>query len=214
MPGGFLIVEDEPTLARTLARTFGRHGPVEVVHSMAAARDQLENHAEWTGVILDLILPDGYGLDLLAEIRESHGALPVLVLTGELNRDVVNKVQTMRGEYVCKPASADNLNPFIQRALAQERVDDAAIGQRIEHLARQLKLTRRETELLTLSVDGLSRKELAEALGVAENTVKAQIRSLLKKSGARSLATLAQKVIKGATRDTVPPGEPANVSDS
>ena len=71
MPGGFLIVEDEPTLARTLARTFGRHGPVEVVHSMAAARDQLENHAEWTGVILDLILPDGYGLDLLAEIRQN-----------------------------------------------------------------------------------------------------------------------------------------------
>ena len=50
-------------------------------------------------------------------------------------------------------------------------------------------------------------KELADSLGVAENTVKAQIRSLLKKSGARSLATLAQKVIKGATRDTVPPEE-------
>ncbi len=209
MPGGFLIVEDEPTLARTLARTFGRHGPVEVVHSMAAARETLKTHEAWTGVVLDLILPDGYGLDLLSEIRQNHGGLPVLVLTGELNRDVVNKVQTMRGEYVCKPASADNLNPFIQRALAQERVDDAAIGQRIEHLARQLKLTRRETELLTLSVDGLSRKELAQALGVAENTVKAQIRSLLKKSGARSLATLAQKVIKGATRDTSPPEAPS-----
>lgn len=213
MPGGFLIVEDEPTLARTLARTFGRHGPVQVVHSMAAARNTLADETEWLGVVLDLILPDGYGLDLLAEIRERHGGLPVLVLTGELNRDVVNKVQTMRGEYVCKPASAENLNPFIQRALAQARVDDAAIGQRIEHLARQLKLTRRETELLTLSVDGLSRKELADALGVAENTVKAQIRSLLKKSGARSLATLAQKVIKGATRDTIPPGEPASVTD-
>ncbi len=172
---------------------------------MQAARDKLREEGEWTGVVLDLILPDGYGLDLLAEIRESHGGLPVLVLTGELNRDVVNRVQTLRGEYVCKPASAENLNPFIQRALAQERVDDAAIGRRIEHLARQLKLTRRETELLTLSVDGLSRRELAQALGVAENTVKAQIRSLLKKSGARSLATLAQKVIKGAAHDSVPP---------
>ena len=92
-------------------------------------------------------------------------------------------------------------------------MDDVAIGQRIEHLARQLKLTRRETELLTLSVDGLSRKELADSLGVAENTVKAQIRSLLKKSGARSLATLAQKVIKGATRDTVPPEEATALTD-
>lgn len=205
MSGGFLIVEDEPTLARTLARTFGRHRPVDVVHGMQAAREKLEEDRDWTGVVLDLILPDGYGLDLLAEIRQSHGGLPVLVLTGELNRDVVNRVQTLRGEYVCKPASADNLNPFIQRALAQERVDDAAIGRRIEHLARQLKLTRRETELLTLSVDGLSRRELAKALGVAENTVKAQIRSLLKKSGARSLATLAQKVIKGAAHESAPP---------
>lgn len=205
MSGGFLIVEDEPTLARTLARTFGRHRAVEVVHNMSTAREMLDGDRDWTGVVLDLILPDGYGLDLLSEIRQSHGALPVLVLTGELNRDVVNKVQTMRGEYVCKPASAENLNPFIQRALAQERVDDAAIGQRIEHLSRQLKLTRRETELLTLSVDGLSRKQLAQALGVAENTVKAQIRSLLKKSGARSLATLAQKVIKGAAQETMPP---------
>lgn len=210
MSGGFLIVEDEPTLARTLARTFGRHRSVEVVHSMAAARDMMDGGRDWTGVVLDLILPDGYGLDLLAEIREKQGALPVLVLTGELNRDVVNKVQTLRGEYVCKPASAENLNPFIQRALAQESVDDAAIGQRIEHLARQLRLTRRETELLTLSVDGLSRKQLAEALGVAENTVKAQIRSLLKKSGARSLATLAQKVIKGAVRESAPPPPPSN----
>jgi DNA-binding NarL/FixJ family response regulator len=50
----------------------------------------------------------------------------------------------------------------------------------------------------------LSRRELAESLGVAENTVKAQIRSLLKKSGARSLATLAQKVIKGAAHDSLP----------
>ncbi len=210
MSGGFLIVEDEPTLARTLARTFGRHRSVEVVHSMAAAREMLDGGRDWTGVVLDLILPDGYGLDLLADIRQEQGALPVLVLTGELNRDVVNKVQTLRGEYVCKPASVENLNPFIQRALAQESVDDAAIGQRIEHLARQLRLTRRETELLTLSVDGLSRKQLAEALGVAENTVKAQIRSLLKKSGARSLATLAQKVIKGAARESSPPPPPSN----
>ena len=79
MPGGFLIVEDEPTLARTLARTFGRHGPVEVVYSMAAARVQLRAHEERTGVVLDLILPDGSGLDLLAEIRQTHGGLPVLV---------------------------------------------------------------------------------------------------------------------------------------
>jgi DNA-binding NarL/FixJ family response regulator len=143
------------------------------------------------------VLPDGFGLDLLEELRNNNNPIPVLVLTGELNRDVVNRVQALRAEYVCKPASNENLQPFIQHALASERVGDETISKRIEQLSRQLGLTRREAELLTHAVEGLSRRDLARALGVAENTVKAQIRSLLKKSGARSIATLAQQVLRG-----------------
>ncbi|MCA9528520.1 MAG: response regulator transcription factor [Myxococcales bacterium] len=202
MAGGFLIIEDEPGLARSLARQLIRHRPVSVVHSLAEARDKLRSKPEWTGVVLDLVLPDGHGLDLLAEIRENHrGCLPVLVLTGELNREIVNRVQSLRAEYVCKPASADNLLPFIERSLAQERVGNEAVGASVTSIAARFKLTRRETELLSLAVDGLSRRELAEALGVRENTVKAQVRSILKKSGARSIATLAQDVLKGSVRE-------------
>ncbi len=196
MSSGFLIVEDEPTLARSLARHLERHRDVTIVGTMADARRAVDEQ-QWTGIVLDLILPDGFGLELLEEVRERRAHTPVLVLTGEFRRDIVNRCQTLRAEYVCKPASQENLQPFIQGALSQERVADDVIGKRLDHLTRQLGLTRRETELLTLALDGLSRRELAEKLGVAENTVKAQIRSLLKKSGARSLATLAQTVLKG-----------------
>jgi len=197
MSAGFLIVEDEPPLARTLGRQLERHRAVRITHSLDDARKALAEQSAWTGILLDLILPDGSGLDLLEEIRDSDSLVPVLVLTGEIERDLINRAQRLGASYVVKPASMDNIERFVRQAIAQEPVEDAEIAQRIDHLAQRIGLTRRERQLLALSVNGLSRRQLADTLGVAENTVKAQIRSLLKKSGARSLATLAQQVLRG-----------------
>ena len=197
MSAGFLIVEDEAPLARTLARQLERHRSVRIAHDLGAARAALGEQPHFTGILLDVILPDGSGLDLLEEIRRSDSLVPVVVLTGELDREFINRAQRLGAHYVCKPASTANIDRFAQQAMAQEPVADVEIAQRIDHLAQRIGLSKKERQVLALSVNGLSRRELASALGVAENTVKAQIRSLLKKSGARSLATLAQQVIRG-----------------
>jgi two-component system, NarL family, nitrate/nitrite response regulator NarL len=197
MSGGFLIVEDEPILARSLSREFRRHRSVEVVHRIADARTLLEERLDWTGLILDLVLPDGYGLELLAEIRPEHPFLPVLVLTGELRPDVINQVQLLRAEYVCKPADQENLRSFIRSALTSESVDDENVGRRVESASRRYALTHRESEILALAAEGLSRREVARQLGVTENTVKAQVRAVLKKSGARTIQGLVQDIIRG-----------------
>ncbi len=197
MPGGFLIVEDEPTLARALFREFRRHREVEIVHRISDARTLLAERGDWTGLVLDLVLPDGYGLDLLAEVRPDHPFLPVLVLTGELRPDVINQVQLLRAEYVCKPADRENLRSFIRSALAAESVDDENIGRRVESAARRFALTHREAEILALAAEGLARREVARHLGVTENTVKAQIRAVLKKSGAKTIQSLVQDIIRG-----------------
>ncbi len=196
---GFLIVEDEAAFARSLARHFRKHRPTDIVHTLSEARHALGS-GDYIGVILDLRLPDGFGLDLLTQIREAHEELPVLVLTGEFNREVVNRVQALRAEYVCKPATSENLTPFIDRAMDHAGGVEARVVMRVDDMVKEWSLTRRERALLLLSVEGLPRRELANRLGVAENTVKAQTRSLLKKSGARSLATLAQQVLKRASR--------------
>jgi DNA-binding NarL/FixJ family response regulator len=197
MTGGFLIVEDEPTLARALWREFRRHRYAEVVHSLADARVSLRDRDDWSGLVLDLVLPDGHGLDLLQEIRPAYPSLPVLVLTGELRPDLINKVQVHRAEYVCKPATPANLRSFIRSALAQESIDDGSISRRLETASLRWGLTVREAEVLALAVEGLTRRELAHNLGVMENTVKAQIRSVLRKTGARNLSSLVQDIIRG-----------------
>jgi DNA-binding NarL/FixJ family response regulator len=197
MTGGFLIVEDEPTLARALWREFRRHRYAEVVHSLGEARVALRDRDDWSGLVLDLVLPDGHGLDLLQQIRPTHPSLPVLVLTGELRPDLINQVQVHRAEYVCKPATPENLRSFIRSALTQESIDDGSISRRVETVSLRWGLTVRESEVLALAVEGLTRRELAHNLGVMENTVKAQIRSLLRKSGARNLSSLVQDLIRG-----------------
>jgi DNA-binding NarL/FixJ family response regulator len=197
MSGGFLIIEDEVALARSLARTVDDRSRSTCVHTLADAGAALDADGPWVGLILDLILPDGYGLDFLEEVREGHPSLPVLVLTGELDRDVVNRVQALDADYVCKPAGHENLDLFIRRALARGTVQPADLDRRVERLAESLALTHREKELVSLSIRGLSRRELATTMGVAENTVKAQIRGLLKKTGDRSIAALAQRVLRG-----------------
>jgi DNA-binding NarL/FixJ family response regulator len=199
MTGGFLIVEDEPTLARALWREFRRHRPTEVVHSIADAGAALRGRDDWVGVVLDLILPDGHGLDLLQAIRGPYPALPVLVLTGELRPELINQVQVLRAEYVCKPANAENLRSFVRTALTQETLDDDSVSRRVESASLKWGLTVREAEVLALAMEGLTRRELARNLGVMENTVKAQIRSVLRKTGARSLSSLAQEIIRGAS---------------
>jgi DNA-binding NarL/FixJ family response regulator len=197
MGTGFLIVEDDTTFAQSLARRIGTFAPSQVVHTLADARAAIAENGRFDGLVLDLVLPDGLGLDLLREVRAEGRDVPVLVLTGELDRALVNTTQLLRAEYVCKPATDENLRPFLKAALARARVEDGLVAERIQRLAAKAGLTERECDVLAKATGGPSRRQLARVLGVSENTVKAQIRSILRKTGARSLATLIQQLLRG-----------------
>lgn len=197
MQPAILIVEDDAELARALSRFFRAHRHVETAGTLAEARALLMQPREWSAVILDLMLPDGLGLDLLEEIRGKQMQMPVLVLTGELDRSFVNRAQALRAEYVCKPPSHENLTFFIKTALSKDRVTEVALDERIESLRQKIPLSNREAEVLRLACQGLARKDIATQLGIAESTAKSQIRAILRKTSSRTIATFVQQVIRG-----------------
>ena len=80
-----LLVEDEPTDAEVFGRMLNTLGPVEVVTSVAEARAHIAKGPRPDCVIMDVLLPDGSGLDLVEELR----ALPVVMLTGEQEDEVL-----------------------------------------------------------------------------------------------------------------------------
>ncbi|NDG38947.1 MAG: DNA-binding response regulator, partial [Betaproteobacteria bacterium] len=87
-----LLIEDDPTIAHELALRWQQRGwQLQAVATLAAARGAIALPGWFDLVLLDRGLPDGDGLDLLAELRRGDTHTPVLVLTA---RDqVADRVQ-------------------------------------------------------------------------------------------------------------------------
>ncbi len=121
-----LLIEDEMRIVELLSSALAGAGfAVDAVQSCADGRDALASVA-YDAAILDLGLPDGDGLALLAEIRSAGNKLPVLVLTA---RDTVeDRVSGLDGgadDYLIKPFATAEL---VARTRALLRRPGGALG--------------------------------------------------------------------------------------
>ena len=114
-----LIVEDDPVLADGLAVGLGLAGStVDAVGNCADARAALEV-AKFDAVVLDVMLPDGSGFDLLKDLRATGDRTPLLLLTAL--DDVKDRIEGLdRGadDYLGKPFDLDELAARV-RAVAR-----------------------------------------------------------------------------------------------
>ncbi len=156
-----LLVEDDPAIARTTAYALEREG-FTVSHSLTLtdARAQLRS-APPDLLVLDIGLPDGSGLDLCRELRQS-GTLPILVLSAQGEEiDRVLGLELGADDYVTKPFSPRELVARVKGLLRRTQAAPAThstpasgpfkvdrAGQRIWLQGQPLDLTRREFSLL------------------------------------------------------------------
>jgi two-component system response regulator TctD len=124
-----LLIEDDATIARELALRWEQRGwEVRAAAMLAAARQALAVPGLFDLVLLDLGLPDGDGMDLLAELRRTDSRTPVLVLTA---RDQVSdRVQGLRqgaDDYLVKPFATEELEARVEGLM---RRAGAAPGER------------------------------------------------------------------------------------
>ena len=108
-----LVVDDEPHIGLLLRPHLEQLGyRVSLARTIAAARAVLTTPSVGVdGVLLDLHLPDGSGLDFLRELRAAseHRTLPVLVLTGEGEDRVLGAVRGLDAALLTKPFSPTKL---------------------------------------------------------------------------------------------------------
>ncbi|MBP1761038.1 MAG: regulatory protein vanR [Firmicutes bacterium] len=100
-----LIVEDDASLSKGIVLALKDDNcAFTQAYDIAAAKDYLKT-GSFDLVILDVNLPDGNGLDLLAEIRRTL-ALPVIVLTAnDMETDIVTGFELGADDYITKPFS-------------------------------------------------------------------------------------------------------------
>lgn len=140
--------------------------------------------------VLDARLPDGSGIDVCREVRSRHPEVRCLVLTSyDDDEALFAAVMAGASGYLLKQVRSASLTGAI-RAVAAGRslLDPAVTGRLLERLQepsrttdRLAGLTAREREILGLVAEGLSNRQIAERLFLAEKTVKNYVSSLLAK---------------------------------
>jgi CheY-like chemotaxis protein len=125
--GEFLVVEDDETVRQALGRLVRSYGEAAFACTAHEARELLAAGTRWSAFIFDIGLPDGCGLDVLAEARAVYPAVPAMVLTGSLAGADINTAYDLHANYVVKPVDASRLGRFLRAASKREvpRLSDA-----------------------------------------------------------------------------------------
>jgi two-component system vancomycin resistance associated response regulator VraR len=187
-----LCVEDDPLVQRAVRRALPEFD-VAIVGTIAASRE-LMLHERFGAWLIDISIPDGSGIELLAWARKRGDKTPALVMTGLVDRQPVNEAQALGAEFLYKPYSASNLRAFVARTYAN-LVNAPDASRRIDELVARASLTTREEEIVRAIARGVDRSDLAQTLGVKENTVKTHIRGLLEKTGHRDLGQVYRELV-------------------
>lgn len=187
----WLLVEDDLHVARAIERILGKYGAVCRVASLSAAYKRIETFTDYCGLVLDVKLPDGSGLDALKELRARGCEAPALVMTAHNDRESINTAQLLGAQFLWKPWSNENLRTFVDRSL-DWRAARSDLTSALADLVQRHSLSTRETEVVRLVTVGWPVDALAGMMDVSENTVKTTVRRLLQKTRAKSVAELAR----------------------
>jgi len=121
-----LLVEDDRTFSKILETFLVKQGfNVEVKHDLKTGL-QILRESKFDLILLDYRLPDGTGLDFLADCANRYPGLPTIMMTSF--NDVRTAVKAMRSgvfEYIIKPLNPDELLMVIKEALNKEKQSDA-----------------------------------------------------------------------------------------
>jgi DNA-binding NarL/FixJ family response regulator len=200
-PLAIALVEDEPTTRLAVA---ARLAAVEGYRVLWQAERLDQGMAELHRqppqlLIVDLGLPDGSGLDLIAAARRLDPAIGILVLTvfGDEQKLIRAIEQGARG-YLLKDEPAIGLVDAIEQLRAGGAPMSPAIARHLVSrllrrevpppLAEQGVLTAREVEVLELAAKGYNHAEVARLLGLSAHTVASYTRRIYEKLEVRSRA--------------------------
>lgn len=187
------IVDDDDSLRSALQRLLAAAG-YRVKAYASAGEFLLDPPADAPGcLLLDLRMPGPSGLDLQEALARHGIRLPVIFLSG--HGDLATGVRAMKAgavDFLSKPVEREPLLAAVARALELDAAQRAASGVDREMRARFAQLTAREREVFELVAAGRLNKQIADALGIAERTVKAQRAQVMAKLGAANAAELGR----------------------
>ncbi len=183
-----LVIDDHPVVREGLAAVLRQlPGGAEMLEAADGEQglQQLAQHADVAGVLIDLRMAGLAGLPTLARLRAFRPQLPLIVVSAsEDPADVRRAMAAGACGYVPKSAGRSTLLAAVQMVLAGERyVPPLLLQEAAAAPATLTGLTPRQQEVLALLCQGHANREIGLALQMHEKTVKAHVGALFKVLG-------------------------------
>jgi DNA-binding response OmpR family regulator len=178
-PGRILVIEDDPAIRQGVVTCLELEAYAVTTAIDASSGRRAALHGEHDLILLDLVLPGGDGLDLLAEIRRLGHTVPVIIMTARGAE--TDRVRGLRGgadDYVVKPFGTAELLARVAAVLRRSVAAAAPLPETIAVPGGVLDLGRREARLTGL-ITALSEQEAAVLHVLAQHRDRAVTREEL-----------------------------------
>jgi DNA-binding NarL/FixJ family response regulator len=194
-----IIVDDHFAVRDGLTAALETEPDIDVIATADSGASLLARYASQRPdiVLMDLQLPDAKGCSLITRLLAVDPTAKILVFSAYARDDDLKTVMSAGAfGYVQKTASRDELLAALRRVATGGRYLGSDFYQRIKGLRAGPTITLREREVLVLIAQGLSNKEIASALGIATETVKQHISTVLDKMEVKDRAHASAEAIR------------------
>jgi DNA-binding NarL/FixJ family response regulator len=204
------VVDDQTLVRQGIRSLLELVSDIEVVAEATDGEEALGviRSSQPDVVLLDVRMPRKSGLDVLQALRESDELPPTIILTTFDDQSVVLEgIRRGAKGFLLKDVSLEQLVNAIRTLAAGGTLIQPAITERIVRIVEQAgndfpslespdAFTGREVEVLRLMTGGHSNREIAEALHVAEGTIKNHVSNILSKLGVRDRTRAVLKALE------------------
>lgn len=194
-----ILVENDPNVRFRLERTLENLSDIHVIASAPSQREAfaLTSQFKFQMLVVDLDLPDGFGLDLIRKTASEQRDIDIMVLANS-NDDphIVSAIESGATGYVLKSeiethlvsairlltAGGSPVSPSVAKSVLRAlRTYTASSAERTTSNIQTNPLSERESEILQLLAKGMSFNEIGDILTISPHTVTAHIKKIYRK---------------------------------
>ncbi len=202
-----IVADDQEVIRKGVAAIFAEEEDIQLLAEVCNGTDAVAKTLELkpTVLLMDVMMPELDGLRALAELRDKSPQTRVVMMSAHDNPTYVARSVAMGAEgFVLKEAPAEDILEAVRCAARGEmpmkegrlnKIQDL-LGKRLDPVADEVPLTKREYQVLRHLAFGLSNREIGRSLSISIETVKEHVQNILRKLDAADRTEAAVWAVK------------------